>query len=101
MSKDYYKILGVEKNASQEEIKKAYKTLAKKYHPDINKESGATEKFKEINEAASVLGDDKRREQYDHVGHTAYQQASRNQGPTPGDYAQYSSNFDFDDIFDF
>jgi len=47
-AKDYYKILGVEKNASQEDIKKAYKNLAKKYHPDINKSSDSTEKFKEI-----------------------------------------------------
>ena len=68
MSKDYYKTLGVEKNASQDEIKKAYKNLAKKYHPDINKESGATDKFKEINEAAAVLGDKQKRQQYDQFG---------------------------------
>ena len=65
MAKDYYKTLGVEKNASKDEIKKAYKTLAKKYHPDMNKEADATEKFKEINEAAAVLGDEKKRQQYD------------------------------------
>ena len=63
MGKDYYAILGVDKKASQEEIKKAYKKLAKKYHPDINKEPEAAEKFKEINEAAAVLGDPKKREQ--------------------------------------
>jgi len=101
MVRDYYETLGVQRNVSKEEIKKAYKTLAKKYHPDLNKEASATDKFKEINEAASILGDDKKREQYDQVGHTAYQQASRNQGPTQGDYSQYSGNFDFDDIFDF
>lgn len=66
--KDYYQILGVSKDASKEDIKKAYKRLAKKYHPDINKEPGAEERFKEINEAAAVLADDKKREQYDRFG---------------------------------
>ena len=69
--KDYYKILGVGKNATKEDIKKAYKTLAKKYHPDISKEPGAAEKFKEINEAAAALGDPQKREQYDRFGTTA------------------------------
>jgi len=64
MSKDYYKTLGVKKDASQEEIKKAYKKLAKKYHPDINKHEEASDKFKEINEAAAVLADPEKRGQY-------------------------------------
>ncbi|RME55401.1 molecular chaperone DnaJ [Candidatus Woesearchaeota archaeon] len=68
MTKDYYEILGVDKNASKEEIKKAYKRLAKKYHPDLNKETGSAEKFKEINEAYSVLSDDHKRANYDRFG---------------------------------
>ncbi len=66
--KDYYEILGVSRDASKEEIKKAYKKLAKKYHPDISKEKDAEAKFKEINEAASILLDDKKRKQYDTYG---------------------------------
>ena len=67
--KDYYKVLSVEKSASQAEIKKAYRALAKKYHPDKNKgEKGAEEKFKDISEAYEVLGDEEKRKQYDQLG---------------------------------
>ena len=68
--KDYYKILGVPKNASDEEIKKAYRKLAMQYHPDRNpgKEQWANEKFKEINEAYGVLGNPDKRKQYDQFG---------------------------------
>ncbi|MFH1638572.1 MAG: molecular chaperone DnaJ [Candidatus Woesearchaeota archaeon] len=68
MAKDYYQTLGVSKNASKEEIKTAYKKLAKKHHPDLNKESGSSEKFKEINEAYSVLGDETKRSNYERFG---------------------------------
>ncbi|CAG0884830.1 unnamed protein product [Cyprideis torosa] len=68
MAKDYYKILGIAKNASDEEIKKAYRKQALKYHPDKNKSPGAEERFKEIAEAYEVLSDKKKREIYDQYG---------------------------------
>ena len=66
--KDYYKILGVERNASADDIKKAYRKLAIKYHPDKNPNNKASEeKFKEINEANEVLGDPEKRKKYDQL----------------------------------
>jgi molecular chaperone DnaJ len=103
MAKDYYKTLGVSKNATKDEIKKAYKQLAKKYHPDLNKETDAGEKFKEINEAASVLGDDEKRQQYDQFGDAEAYKRAGGQGFQGGfgDFGfENSAGFDFDDIFD-
>lgn len=68
MKKDYYEILGVSKNSSQDEIKRSYRNLARKHHPDVNKEAGAADKFKEINEAYQVLSDPNKRSQYDYFG---------------------------------
>jgi len=99
--KDYYKILGVSKNASKEDIKSAYKKLAKQYHPDLNKGAGAAEKFKEINEAAAVLGDDQKRTQYEQHGTTG-EQFSGFEGFDSSDFTSDIGGFgfDFDSIFE-
>jgi len=70
--KDYYDILGVSRDASNKEIKQAYRNLARKYHPDVNQEDGAEQKFKEINEAYEVLSDSQKRAAYDRLGHAAF-----------------------------
>jgi molecular chaperone DnaJ len=89
--RDYYEVLGVSRDASEDAIKKAYRKLAKKYHPDRNKEAGAEEKFKGISEAYGVLSDDEKRRQYDTFGHAGID----------GMYTQEDifRNINFDDIF--
>jgi molecular chaperone DnaJ len=72
--RDYYEVLGVQKNASKDEIKDAYRKLAMQYHPDRNKAPDAEEKFKEISEAYAVLSDDEKRQQYDMLGHAGFDQ---------------------------
>ncbi|GMC04724.1 hypothetical protein K4E_22940 [Enterococcus thailandicus] len=67
--RDYYEVLGISKGASEDEIKKAYRKLSKKYHPDINKEADAEEKFKEVSEAYEILSDPQKRAAYDQYGH--------------------------------
>jgi DnaJ-class molecular chaperone len=82
--RDFYDILGVKKNASEKEIKSAYRKLARKYHPDVNPgDKSAEERFKEISEANDVLYDKKRRAQYDRVGHQAWK-AGIKDAPPPG-----------------
>jgi len=72
--RDYYEVLGVQRNAAKDEIKDAYRKLAMQYHPDRNKAPDAEEKFKEISEAYAVLSDDKKRQQYDMLGHAGFDQ---------------------------
>ena len=72
--RDYYEVLGVQKSATKDQIKDAYRKLALQYHPDRNKEAGAEEKFKEISEAYAVLSDDQKRSQYDNLGHAGFDQ---------------------------
>ncbi|WP_067140910.1 molecular chaperone DnaJ [Oceanivirga salmonicida] len=80
--RDYYEILGVDKNASKDEIKKAYRRLSKKYHPDLNKDNKeeAAEKFKEISEANEILSDAQKRETYDRFGHAAFENGGAGAG---------------------
>lgn len=96
MSKDYYGVLGVAKNASKDEIKKAYRRLAHKYHPD--KKGGDDAKFKEVNEAYQILSDDKKRNEYDTYGRTF----EGGQGGGWGSQAGWDFNgaFDLNDIFE-
>ncbi|MFL5763596.1 MAG: DnaJ C-terminal domain-containing protein [Bacteroidia bacterium] len=93
--KDYYKILNVEKNATAEDIKKAYRRLAVKYHPDKNPgNKSAEEKFKEANEAYEVLGDPEKRKKYDELGANwnAYQQSGAQQQDGGFDWSQFTGN---------
>lgn len=95
--RDYYEVLGVDKSASLNDIKLAFRKLAKKYHPDVNKAPDAEEKFKEAQEAYAVLSDDTRRKQYDQFGHAAF---DNNGGASSGFGGFDFSNFDFSDIFE-
>jgi len=96
--RDYYDVLGVPRNAVTDDIKRAYRTLAKKYHPDLNKDNvkEAEEKFKEVSEAYEVLADDGKRKLYDQYGHQGVQQTFGDQGFTWDKFSHFS---DLEDMF--
>lgn len=103
--RDYYEVLGVQKGASDDEIKKAYRKLSKQYHPDINKAADAEEKFKEISEAYEILSDPQKRAAYDQYGHAG---TDPNFGGGAGGFGGFGgggfsgggAGFDFGDIFE-
>lgn len=98
--KDYYKVLGVERGAAEEDIKKAYRRLARKYHPDVSKEKNAEEKFKEVGEAYEVLKDPEKRAAYDQIG----QHRSGQDFRPPPDWGERFAGFEDlgdMDLFDF
>ena len=91
--RDYYEVLGVEKTATELELKRAYRKLAKQYHPDANPgNKEAEEKFKEASEAYAVLSDQEKRAKYDQFGHAAFDGAA-------GGAGGFNGGFDFSDIF--
>ena len=95
--RDYYEVLGVDKSADQDTIKKAYRTLAKKYHPDINKAPEAVEKFKEVQEAYEILSDESKKSLYDRYGHAGVDPQAA--GGFDGAGGFNFSDFDVGDIF--
>jgi molecular chaperone DnaJ len=103
--RDFYEILGVSKSASDADIKKAYRTMARKHHPDVDKSVGADEKFKEISEAYQVLSDPEKRKAYDQLGHAAFDRnagaGAGAGGPFGGGYGSYSYGTDQGFNFDF
>ncbi|WP_022850193.1 molecular chaperone DnaJ [Limisalsivibrio acetivorans] len=103
MAENYYDILGIEKGATQDEVKKAYRKMARKYHPDLNPgDKEAESKFKEVSEAYGVLSDEEKRKQYDQLGHDAFKNGGHGydfSGSNFEDIRDQFSGFGFDDLF--
>jgi len=101
--KDYYKIMGLNRTANQDEIKRTYRKLARKYHPDVSKEANAEHQFKELGEAYEVLKDPEKRAKYDQYGqHWKQQQQAEQAGATSGNYQHYQQgNIDESDFAEF
>ena len=95
--RDYYEVLGVPRSASGEDLKRAFRRMARQYHPDVNKDPGAEERFKELNEAYEVLSDADKRARYDRFGHAGVQGAGA--GGAAG-FEGFGGGFGFDDIFE-
>lgn len=95
--RDYYEVLGVSKDASTSDIKKAYRKKAKQYHPDVNKEADAEDKFKEVQEAYEILSDENKKATYDRFGHAAFEQGAGNGAGGFGGFG--FEDMDFGDIF--
>lgn len=97
VKRDYYEVLGLQRGASEDDIKKSFRRLARQYHPDVNKEKGAEDKFKEIAEAYEVLGDAQKRQAYDRFGHAGVNGAGAAAGGNPFEGFGFGS---FSDLFE-